>query len=85
MTSFFQEFDAALYEKSSPHSLRWGYLIPHDVIWVPFGTMMVEKSTGPCSNLTVRVPCPLLEDDQVGISHVYQSAYPQILSLSAVF
>ena len=81
--AFFQEFDAELYEKRSPQTLRWGYIIPHDVVWVPFGTIMVEKATGTCNNVTVRVPCPLFEDDQLGMSHFYQSAYPQILG--AVF
>lgn len=80
MMAFVQEFSADMYEKYQPDSLRWGYVIPHDIIWIPFGAVMVEKSTGACNNLTLRVPSPFLESEQLYMARFLHNGYKQLLS-----
>lgn len=76
--------DKNQYEKNKEDllsTLRWAYVIPGDIVWVPFGHIMVEKSVGSVVGTTVRIASTLFHEAQLGAAMLYTSAYPQKLGL----
>ena len=79
-----QYIDKAQYEARKNdlfEHLKWGYVNEGDIIWIPFGFIMVEKCVGSTDNLTLRAPSMLFHEDQMTASIFYASAYPKMLRL----
>lgn len=76
---YFSNMTAEKFEATAPDTLRWGYVIPHDIIWVPLGCLMVEKAVGSAHSITVRASSAVFMRDQVEIAEILRQSYPQKL------
>lgn len=76
-----ETYEAAREKTCLLENLRWAYIIPGDIVWIPFGSIMVEKVVGSSHALCLRVPSTFICDDCFSTSMFYASAYPRMLSL----
>ena len=80
---FLNNFGVDEFEKHLPSSLRWGYIIPHDCIWIPMGTMMVEKAVGTCHSVTIRVPSTVIDTQQLEAADTLKDCFPKKLGVES--
>lgn len=51
-------------ESKKPKTFRYGYIAPGDVLYLPVGSIIIEKAVQ-ADNVFVRVQIPLITDDLV--------------------
>lgn len=78
--TYFTNVGIDQFEKFLPQTLRWGYLIPNDVLWVPFGAIIVEKCVGAAHSVTLRAPSMVFTKSQMEASEIMRECYPRILA-----
>ena len=76
-------FTAELFAKHDPASLKWVYATKGDVLYVPFGTLVVERAVGDKHSVCLRTTSMMFTPQLQQASLFYASAYPQTLGLGS--
>ena len=75
-----QSIDSTKVNEGSFKTFSHGFVIPGDIVYLPFGHILTEKATGN-NNVSLRVPSMLVHDSGLsGSAELLSLAYPQKLA-----
>ena len=73
-TAWMESLDAETVTQLQPKTLRYAFAVPGDVVYIPFGTLVVEKATKQ-NNVFVRALSMLLQTPNLLSCSVLATAY----------
>ena len=75
-----QALDSDTVAKMAPRSLRYCYVVPGDILYLPFGTIFVERACKTHS-VNVRSHSTLMCKEDLTAAAVFATAYCKFLAL----